>query len=130
MMSAEKAKRKARALEKYMEEQSIRRGGYANTAVSVTCSALSLQLSYRFFGIRSVPYLAMSALAGYLGGTHLGTHTVGQNSYRSTFTVEEYHLLKEQLFAHQLAEVKVESDQTDDVALREAKKVLEKNEEL
>ena len=41
-MSSEKAKRKALAIQKYQSEQNIRRGGSANIAFSMCCSAASL----------------------------------------------------------------------------------------
>ena len=107
MMSSEKAKRKALAIQKYQSEQNIRRGGSANIAFSMCCSAASLQLSYKFLGIRSVPYLAMMTLGGYLVGQKGGTYVVGKDSHRETFTLEEYHLLKEQLFGWQLKELTV-----------------------
>ena len=40
----------------------------------------------------------MLSLGGYLAGQRIGTMVVGNDEYRDDYTVEEYHLLKEQLF--------------------------------
>lgn len=130
MISSHKAKRKAQALEKYQREQFVRRGGHACTAVSVASAAASLHLAHRFFGIRSIPYLATAALGGYLGGTRIGALTVGKSTYHDTYTLEEYHLLKEQLFAHQLKDLQVESADDSGAALKQAAKELERMDEL
>ena len=100
MMSAEKAKRKAQALEKYMDEERTRRGGGLNTAVAVVAGGGALVFSYKFLGVRSIPFHAALMLGGYIGGQNLGAYIVGDANFRETYTMEEYHLLKEQLLSH------------------------------
>ena len=67
MISNQKTKKKEQVLKKYLEEQSIRRGGDTSNYIAVGCAALSLKFYYSFVGVRSRPYLGFLLLMSYLG---------------------------------------------------------------
>ena len=57
-------------------------------------------------------------------------HVVGNKSYKERYTLEEYQLLKEQLFGWQLKELEVVEGEVSEEVLKKAKKDMERAEEM